>query len=301
MLLTDFLESVYLPSRVELSREYTGLLRATVRRLGEFLGHPAALDDLTEESVAGYLAWYRGDWTAVSTNNQRTTVLTLWRSAYEFDLTDRAPRPRLIRALPEEVDPPEAWSLEECQRLFAACRNWPGSVCDIPAGAYWSSLALSVYWTACRIGALRFTPISAYAGGHGLLVRKQKNKRPQWYPLPPSCCEAVDACLGTMPRPLIWPWAGDPKKLWREFRRIVEAAALPAPHTGRQLFHRLRRTCLSLCAAQDPAIAQRQAGHASYETTLRHYIDPRMAGGLTAADVLPDPIYFEHPLRIFQG
>jgi integrase len=73
-------------------------------------------------------------------------------------------------------------------------------------------------------------------------------------------------------------------------RRIVETAGLPCPRTGRQLFHRLRRTTLSLCAAVDPAIAQRQAGHADYATTLRHYIDPRVSRGRSAADVLPEPI-----------
>lgn len=51
---------------------------------------------------------------------------------------------------------------------------------------------------------------------------------------------------------------------------------------------RMRRTT-PLCAAVDPAIAQRQAGHSDYRTTQRHYIDPRIARGRCAADILPDP------------
>ena len=73
-------------------------------------------------------------------------------------------------------------------------------------------------------------------------------------------------------------------------RSIVEAAGIPPPKGHNQLFHRLRRTTLSLCAAIDPAVAQGQAGHADYATTLKHYIDPRIAGGRSAADVLPEPI-----------
>jgi hypothetical protein len=36
--------------------------------------------------------------------------------------------------------------------------------------------------------------------------------------------------------------------------------------------------------------SQRQAGHADYATTLKHYIDPRIARGRSAADVLPEPV-----------
>jgi integrase len=73
-------------------------------------------------------------------------------------------------------------------------------------------------------------------------------------------------------------------------REIVAEAGIRQPAGGRQLFHRLRRTTLSLCAAVDPSVAQRQAGHANYATTLKHYIDPRIARGRSAADVLPEPI-----------
>jgi len=67
------------------------------------------------------------------------------------------------------------------------------------------------------------------------------------------------------------------------------------------LFHRLRRTTLSYCWSVDPAMAQRQAGHASAETTKQHYVDPRIcAQGLCAADILP-PIKLpkDRQMRLF--
>jgi hypothetical protein len=144
---------------------------------------------------------------------------------------------------------------------------------------------------------------SAAFDQNGLLVRRQKNRRPQWFPLPNTCCELIER---TVPgrRRLIWQHPWNPRTVWTKMRELVEAAGLPAPRTGRQLFHRLRRTTITLCASIDPAVAQRTAGHQDYGTTLKHYIDPRIVTQRSAADILPDPladkpIYESHNLRIY--
>jgi integrase len=76
---------------------------------------------------------------------------------------------------------------------------------------------------------------------------------------------------------LIWPWPHHRRTLFLRFRELVEAAGLPCPRTGHQLFHRLRRTMLSYCAAVSLPIAQQQAGHTTAAMTLRHYVDPSIA------------------------
>jgi integrase len=203
-------------------------------------------------------------------------------------MAERPPRLGLVRRIPVELDPPEAWTVEELDRLLLAASQRKGMVDDIPAGRWWLSLLLTIYWTSCRISALIGTHSESYKGD-GVLVRKQKNHRPQWYPLPQSCCKAIDA---TDPKSheLLWPWPKHRRGLWQEMREIVEQAGIPAPKGHNQLFHRLRRTTISLCAMVDPEVAQRTAGHASYATTERHYIDPRIVRKRSAADVLPEPI-----------
>jgi integrase len=286
--LAEFLEDVFLPSRIEVSAQYAANLCAIVRRLDAFLGCAVALDELNETDLCRYLSAYKQSACAITVNNNRRSLLTLWRAAWDEGLTDRPPRMGRIRRLPEEYSPPEAWTAEECNLLFSAAAEWPGMVGNIPAGQWWLSLLFTVYWTGCRIGALIHVPTAAYKDGR-LLVRRQKNHRPQLYFLPASCCEAIDA---TRPagRELLWPWPLHSTRLFATFRKIVEKAGVAHPPGGRQLFHRLRRTTLSLCAAVDPAIAQRQGGHADYATTLKSYIDPRISRGRTAADVLPEPI-----------
>jgi integrase len=286
--LLDFVKDVYLPSRIDVTVEYTKILYSTVSRFNAFFGKAVSLDELNEPGLCSYLKALRRCVSARTVNNHRQRILTFWKAAYDQGIAERPPRLALVRRLPEEVDPPEAWTIDECSRIFSTASQWPGMVGDIPAGEWWLSLLLSIYWTSCRIGAIMSTPASAYKGG-GILVRKQKNHRPQWYALPASCCKAINK---TAPenRKFLWPWPQHPRTLWTVFRLIIQQAGVAQPPGGRQLFHRLRRTSLSLCAAVDPAIAQRQAGHADYSTTLKHYIDPKMARGRSAADVLPEPI-----------
>lgn len=292
----DFLREVYLPSRIELSENYASLLESVVRKFSAFLGRPAELQDLNDTTVCNYLCEHRRQWSAVSTNDHRRMLLTLWRSAWDRELTTIAPRPTRIRKLPEETDPPEAWTEQQVAALMESASGQHGTVSGILACDWWASLLLTVYWTSCRIGALLATPVASYDGS-GLLVRKQKNHRPQWYPLPGGCCQAIER---TQPggRILLWPWPWHRNRLYIEMRRIIGEAGIPCASRGMALFHRLRRTTLSLCAAVDPAVAQRAAGHADYSTTVKHYIDPRVARGRSPADIIFDPLPQRPRLRI---
>jgi hypothetical protein len=199
-----------------------------------------------------------------------------------------SPDRKRIRKLPEEIDPPEAWDEDQVNRLMESAYNQPGSIGEIPAGDWWLSLTLAIFETSCRISSMLAVPSAAY-DGLGLLVRKQKNHRPQWYRLSDATVETIERIRPTA-RKQMWEHPWHPRTVWTKFRQIVEAAGLPAPTTGRQLFHRLRRTTITMCAAIDPAIAQRTAGHKDYATTIKHYIDPRLVSTRCAADVLPDPL-----------
>ena len=296
MKLSAFLQTVYLPSRIEVSSDYAAHLAAVVGRFSAHLGRDAMLVDLTEQHIAAYLMTYRRERSPRSTNNQRQSLLCLWRAAFDFAMVAAAPRARLIRRLPVEHDPPESWTTEQIGQLIATAATLPGEVAGIPRAGWWTSLLLTAFWSACRIGALMKAPSANYRGGM-ILVRGQKNHRSQLYVLPPSCCAEIDA-TEPQTRTLLWPWPHCRRHLFTEMRRLCELAGLPCEKKHGDLFHKLRRTTLSLCAAVDPAIAQRQAGHASYATTQTHYIDPRIARGPCAADVLSDPLAVRPQVRI---
>ena len=294
MLLAAFAKEVYLPSRISVSAEYANDLLAVCRRFSESLGHEATIEGMTEVAISAYLVAYRKSHTARSTNNQRQMLLMLWSAAYDHGLVDRPPRQRLIRILPLDHQPPQAWTIEHVAILLRHCDGLTGEVCGIPEHLYASALLQTIYWTGSRIGAMLKTPTACYRPGAGLTIPTPKNKQGQWFTLPPTCCAAIDATEpGT--RDMLFPWSLHRTTLCKRMRQLVEAAGLEAPKIGKQLFHRLRRTTLSYCAAADPGIAQRTAGHSDYATTLKHYIDPQIANQRSAADVLPNPLSSNRP------
>ena len=294
MLLADYLNLHYLPERPGLSQDYRALLAATVRKLCAWTGQPLRLEEVTRPVLSSWAVDLLQSQRPATINDKLRMVRSLLLAAYDDGLLDRPPR--RVRKLPENLPPPQAWSVDQVGRLVHHLDGLSGFVGEVPASVWWVSLVLVCYWTGCRIGALLRATVEDYQPNVGLTVRRQKNGRTQWYGLPASCCEWIDRVLPESGR--IWPWPYHRNTLWAMFRRHVESAGLPCPRTGRNLFHRLRRTNASYCAATDPAIAQRQLDHADYCTTRRSYVDPTIASQRTAADVLPDPVAVPR-LRVF--
>jgi hypothetical protein len=212
----------------------------------------------------------------------------LWRYAYDADLIPNPPKPRLIATLAVEQKPPKALTFEDVCRIVNVCRRMTGETCGMSSADFWTSLVLVAYWTGCRIGALLKTPSANY-GNCRIEVGSQKTKKTQCYRLPVSACSAIDK---TRPceRKQLWPWDKHRTGIFPPFRSIMESAGLTPPKSGHHLFHAVRRTNISYCAAVDPALAQRQANHSDYATTKRYYVDEAIANERQAADVLPDPL-----------
>lgn len=286
MRLDEYTMNVYLPERPGLSNGYCKLMLATVRRLSTFAGRDLQLTEVNRPLLAAWARSLLASHRPASVNDSLRMIRTLLLAAYDDGRLDRPPR--RVRRLPESLPPPAAWTVHEVRRLLAHLSTMPGRVGERPASDWWTALILTVYWTGCRISALLQATAADYQSGKGLLVRHQKNGRSQWYPLPLSCCKAIERMLPDSGP--IWPWPYHRTWLWVRFRRCVEAAGLPCPRTYGQLFHRLRRTTASYLAAEDIGLAQRQMDHSSAELTRRSYVDPRIAVQRSAADVLPDPM-----------
>jgi len=205
----------------------------------------------------------------------------------------------LIRLPQIKVPPPapEAWSVEQVGRILQTASQWPGRVGRWPAKDWWPALILVVYWTGARIGSILAAKPSEWDGQY-LILRHTKTGKQAVYRLHEQAAAAIGRVYDPKAERL-FAWPHCRTHLFVVFRRIVEAAGVTAPKGTSSLFHRLRRTCLSYCWAADPAVAQRQADHASAEITRRHYIDPRIAQqAKTAADVLPVPEYRPGPVQL---
>lgn len=300
MLLSAFIRTVYVPSRISLSTRYVQSLNEVACDWSVYLGRPAFVRDFDELAIASFLASLAQTQPATSVNSYRRRLLTLWEYAAAIAMIDRPPRRKQIRILPEELDPPEAWDEDQVSDLMVAVAGQEGFVGDVPSGNWWLSLVLAIFETSCRIGSMMMVPSAAY-DGEGIAVRKQKNHRPQWFRLSPTACSVIEETRPT-DRRLLWSHPWHPTTIWPKFRRIVESAGLPCPKTGNQLFHRLRRSTVTLCAIVDRALAQRTAGHRDWATTEKHYICQRMMRDeRCAVDVLPDTLQKVRQLRAAEG
>lgn len=279
----QYLESTYLACRLRMSAAYVDNLRRVFAALDAFSGGGITPADMTERLVSLYLA-SRADLAAATVNNHRRMILSVWMAAADDGLCE-PPRPRKVQRLREPAPRPEAWTVGEIAELLKTARRWPGMVGGIVAAGWWSSLIGTLYYTGSRIGGLLDVPPAAYRAGAGLFVTEPKTGKTTWHPLPTECCELIDA-IWWDGRQRIWPWPHTQRHLFRQFRRIVAAAGIRNISGSRQLFHRLRRTTLSYCAASDPALAQKIAGHSDYRTTQR-YLDPAIVGGGAAMNAVP--------------
>jgi integrase len=285
--LREFLDCEFLPSKLGLALQSRKLWATVVNRIGPSLPLVRLTDELVLRHLTDFLA---APHSAVTTNNQRRRLLQLWNSAAEAGYCD-PPHGRIPKVKEAESEP-EAWTVQEFARILAECRRLK-PVPRLPWRAlWWESLWTVCYWTGARIGSLLAATLEDWDGiRHELRLwaAAQKDRRGQRWRLPTEASNLLACGLCAAPsRRLLWPWPFHRTWLFRQARKIVTAAEVPCPKgESRQLFHRARRTCLSYCWRVDPGIAQRQAGHSSPVLTERHYIDMRIAGTRTAADVLP--------------
>ena len=291
--LLSFCRSVYLPEHWTVSEDYSAVLCRAARMFETWAGEPVPIAEVFT-LLPRYLKhkFQSGEWNAITTNSNRQSLLALLRSAADKGFCDA---PGKLAKLAEPQEEPEAWTIDEVSKLFEYCQTLRGTYCEIPRAAWWGSLFAVVYWTAERIKAVRQTLYPAYDPIRATISIKAtttKTGKGRLFRLPQHAQTKLAAILEPK-RQMLWPWPLNHYTLWHTARTIIERAGLPCPNTGRNLFHRLRRTNISYCAVADPTlgIAQRQAGHSCSSITVKHYISPSIAHSPEAADVLPVPAF----------
>ena len=282
--LAAYARDVYLPARLDIGSGAADNVLRTVRHLDAWACETLRLEDLSEEVLCRYLRHRLGSGIAATTcNGERARIMALWH-----DAAARGYVPEPPKHIPKfrTVDrTPDAWTPEELRRLLGVIGQ--GQRAD-----YWRSLTLTILDTALRIGAVRRVAAEDARIQERLLVARaapsRKQWRDQWFELSPVTVTAI-ARVWSPRATTLWPGSRQWQEKW--FRRIVEAARIPCDGTrSRQLFHKLRRSAITLTAAtRGLTAAAEKAGHASVATTKRFYIDPSQAPSpsiLEAAGIL---------------
>jgi len=293
MQVTHFFERIFLPSRLNLGDRTVAEYQTVLRHLDRWTGRPLHIDEIDDDLVCRFLRnRLKSGASAATVNGNRAKVLALWRCAWRKRLLDDLPRD--VPKLREPRDVPRAWTVGDVARLAAHCGCLEGRITGIPKKHYWQSLVVVAWESGERVGALRQTTTdNCSIEERTLLVRANSTKTGQAKLY--SLSEEAVAAIAPILRPsqvLLWPWPYSRRWFFVQFRRIVEAAGLTAGN-HHDLFHKLRRSNLTYTAKGGGIeLARQQAGHDSVRTTLKHYVDPRIARQRSAVDVLP-PLVLE--------
>lgn len=259
------------------------LYLTTLRKFDLFLGRPATLNDLNDDTVSRYLTWFRDlPREAASANKERCNLLAIWRFAARKQFVDHWPDVK-AEILPLRI--PRAWTSDELARLIASCKKETGYVASIPAGPWWTALHLVAWDTGERISALlglQWKHVDLANGWLHVPAEIRKGKRSdRLFRLAPDTIDAVKV-IQLPKRPYVFPWVLSQTYIWDKYEPILERAGLPTDRMSK--FHRMRKSVASHLEAAG-GNATELLGHAKRETTLA-YLDPRIIGEKQASDVL---------------
>ena len=290
-----FFRTVYMPLRLtDASKSCIEQMEVAINRFDVFLGRESLLSDLTETTMATFLAdGLKRGLSPVTCNMRAKHLATIWRLA-------RRKRATLSGDVPEDLDGlsylrvvyklPRAWLPEEMDRILQSCRLSRGSIVGIDSAAWWEALILTLYDTGLRrtaAFAIRFDEIDLAEKMLRVPAERMKNRTEQYFRLSEQTLQAIAAC-SRPPRALVFPWPfHHHRALYDRLRRILIRAGLPA---GREdLFHKIRRTTgsqLAMIVGEHAAIQQLGHKHAG---TIKRYIDPRFTSNHHGALLLPRP------------
>ena len=256
---------------------------------GGFLSREPLLVDLNPDAVGGFLLDYhqRAKVATPTVNSKRSKLLAWWKLAWEFDLLESPPKRVPRWREPQLV--PRAWTAQQFSALVRTASRASGSVGRWPAADWFPALLLGCFSTAARTGALMaLRTHDVDLATRFVLFFSSKTGKQEFHRLTPQAADAVRR-IWADERPLLygdWPYDGDfgYPALRKAIKRLVAEAKIPPFGT----FKAIRRTAYSMVAAAGGLeLARRFVYHSSTAVGIKHYYDPRLAGGGNPSDHLP--------------
>lgn len=248
----------------------------------ESLGRPATLADLTDDAIAGLLAFLQAKGLSAKTCNERAgRLLALWRFLCQRGRMERWPLPQKL-TVPRRA--PIAWTRTELDSLLHACGRQRGMLGDVPASWWWISLHLALWDSGERISALLACKWE-WVSESWLTVPAEVRKgmtEDRSYQLSAETLEAIET-IRRPKRELIWPWPFHPVYLWQAYRNLRRRAGLATDR--RSSFHRMRRSVASHFEAAG-GNATELLGHSDRRLTKASYLDARFVKTPQAVDRL---------------
>lgn len=295
-------ETVYTPARLAGRHAQTKLQYGiNLRRFEAFLGRPALLSDLNDQTVNAAVAWLKENGglgskrlSPASADKFRDNLCSVWRYFNQIRLVDTIPSVPVV-VVPQRI--PEAWTRSELDRLWQALARIPGELAGVPANLWFLTLHMGIWDSGCRIGELLALEWKDVDLAGGFFITRAENRKGGLSDKLHKLAPETNAFLRRMLAPKrdrVWPWPYRSQTyLHTVYKRILEAAGLPF-HGQQNSFHKMRKSVASHVKAAG-GNAQEALGHSDARMTEANYIDPRIAPRQFASDVLFRPGGFVKP------
>ena len=243
-----------------------------VALLDRWAGHAVRLDELDAQTVSAWLAHYSQTVKPQTARSKRRQILALWRSAVDDGLADPVALMRRVRPVRCPHVPPVAWTLDEINRLIAACAHIPRwHRCGLRRSEWWA-LAIRVAYDSglrwedqmSRLTVDHITPDGYIAW------QQHKTGRVVVSRLAPKTMDALAASLKRCPRKLVTPWMGSHETFSDQVRTLARKAGIRAG-----TWKWIRRAGATEYEIQEPGAAARHLGHApGSNLAYTSYVDP---------------------------
>ena len=242
----------------------------TMRSWGDLLGRTPETTDLEELAVARFLQHRVRTKSAATAAKDRAQIRAIWEFCARRRLCETWPQvPRII--VPERV--PEAWLIDELQRVIDAARQEPFTYCGFSGSLVFPAILLTAYSTGERIGGIMGL-LCRDVRGCSVIFRAESRKggrRDVFRDISVACADALLA-VKRGPDDTAIPWDRHETYVYNRLDIILRRAGLP--HGRRDKFHKVRKTTASYYQAAGGS-AQQLLDHSSPSVT-RRYLDPRI-------------------------
>jgi len=242
----------------------------TMRCWGDLLGRTPETTDLEELAVARFLQHRVRTKSAATAAKDRAQIRAIWEFCARRRLCETWPQvPRII--VPERV--PEAWLIDELQRVIDAARQEPFTYCGFSGSLVFPAILLTAYSTGERIGGIMGL-LCRDVRGCSVIFRAESRKggrRDVFRDISVACADALLA-VKRGPDDTAIPWDRHETYIYNRLDIILRRAGLP--HGRRDKFHKVRKTTASFYQAAGGS-AQQLLDHSSPSVT-RRYLDPRI-------------------------
>lgn len=284
--LAEFFSQVYVPRRLPLGSTFTlKKHRQTHRNFAAYLGREPLLSDLTEDTIARFIATFAVGHSAATISIQRNNLAALASYAYRRGLLAAAPEIPPIR-MPRKV--PSTFTLDEIARAVEATGAVSGESCGVPLSLLFKGLFLVAYDTGARARSramwlLEWRDIRPSIPALLFRAENQKQRNDQLLRVSWQTAYALED-IRQPERQFVFPWDRAECQKYAWIKKIMAIAGLP---NGRHdLLQKFRRTTATMMYRAG-GNATTQLGHASEAVTRRYYLDT--SADLQAADILPRP------------